>query len=148
MDQQADMVLGLWGLDKKPDEYAMESLISEKVVQSAADALGAQVNKEYVQTKLRDPLFIREHLGNIIPQQALANGTLDVTVLKYALQRQGISEEEFEYMLVDAMRRALWQKLIEGSLYVPRTALKNAYERDYLKKKFGTLRLPLKRLRQ
>ncbi len=140
---QADMVLGLWGLNKNPDEYAMEALVSEKVIQSAADALKIQVNKEYVQAKLRDPLFVREHLGNLIPPQALSGGSLDITVLKYSLQKQGISEEQFDEMLVETMKRALLQRLIEGSLYIPQMALKEAYGREYLKKKFATLRLPL-----
>ena len=140
---QADMVLGLWGLDKKPDEYAMEALVGEKVVQSAAGELKAEVNKEYVQAKLRDPLFVREHLGGIIPPQALSGGSLDVTVLKYALQRQGISEEQFDEILVDAMKRALFQRLVDGSIYIPQMMVKDTYEREYLKKKFGTLRLPL-----
>lgn len=139
---QADMILKMWGLDKDPQEFVLESLISEKVIQSAADATGAQVSKEYLQTKLRDPYFVRQYLGNVIPPQALAGGTLDVAVLKQFLQHQNISEEEFEENVIDAMKRALLQHLIAGAVYVPRAAVKKAYERDYLKKRFATARIP------
>lgn len=140
---QAEMVLAMWGLDKKPDEFTLEALISEKVTQSAADKLGAQVSKEYIQAKLHDPLFVREFLGGIIPPQAMATGMLDVTALKYALQQQGISEEDFETTLVETMKRALLQRLVEGAVYVPRSALKQAYEQQYEKKKFATIQVPL-----
>ncbi len=140
---QADMVLQLWGLDKSPDEFALQSLIGEKVAQSAADALNVQVSNEYVQSKLRDPLFVRQYLGNIIPPQASAGGSLDVVVLKHALQSQNISEEQFDQILRDTMKRALLQRLVESSLYIPRSILKTAYEREYLKRKFALLRLPM-----
>ena len=139
---QADMVLALWGLDKKPEDYALDSLILEKVVQSAANSLGSQVSKEYLQAKLQDPLFVREFLGGVIPPQAFATGSLDLTVLKYVLQQQGITEDQFEEILVDTMKRALFQRLVEGSLYVPLFELRDAYARDYLKKKFLVVRLP------
>ena len=93
------MVLALWGLDKKPEDYALDSLILEKVVQSAANSLGSQVSKEYLQAKLQDPLFVREFLGGVIPPQAFATGSLDLTVLKYVLQQQGITEDQFEEIL-------------------------------------------------
>lgn len=70
---QADMVLALWGLDKKPEDYALDSLILEKVVQSAANSLGSQVSKEYLQAKLQDPLFVREFLGGCNTSSGICN---------------------------------------------------------------------------
>ena len=109
---QAEMVLKMYGLDSKPEEFVQESLITEKVMQSAADQLGAEVSKEYVQTKLRDPLFVREYLGNLIPPQAIVGGTLDVVALKYNLQRLGMTETEFEEALYETMKRVLLEHLV------------------------------------
>lgn len=140
---QADMILRLWGLDKSPDEYALDALVLEKVIQSAANGTGAQVNREYLNAKLRDPFFIRQYLGTIIPPQAIMNGTLDATILKYALQHQGISEQEFEEILDDTMRRVLFSHLVEAGVYVPKSSIRHAYEQEYTKRKFGVLALPL-----
>lgn len=137
----ADLVLQMWGLDKNPYDAVIEGLIAEKVIQSAADSLGAEVSKEYLNAKLRDQFFAREFLSELVPPQAYIQGGLDVTILKYYLQRQGIAEDDFEEMVHNAMKRVLLQRLVEGSLYIPRAALKQAYERQYLKKKYGILTL-------
>ena len=132
---QAEMVLKMYGLDsrKLQREFVQESLITEKVMQSAADQLGAEVSKEYVQTKLRDPLFVREYLGNLIPPQAIVGGTLDVVALKYNLQRLGLTETEFEEALYETMKRVLLEHLVTASLYIPRGLLSELYEQRYLK---------------
>lgn len=140
---QAEMVLKMYGLDSKPEEFVQESLITEKVMQSAADQLGAEVSKEYVQTKLRDPLFVREYLGNLIPPQAIVGGTLDVVALKYNLQRLGLTETEFEEALYETMKRVLLEHLVTASLYIPQGLVKQAYEQRYLKRKFAVLSVAL-----
>ena len=112
-------------------------------MQSAADQLGAEVSKEYLQAKLRDPLFVREYLGNLIPPQAIMGGTLDVASLKYNLQRLGMNEAEFEEALYETMKRVLLEQLIEGSLYIPHGMVKQAYEQRFLKRKFAVLSVAL-----
>lgn len=135
----ADMVLKMWGLDKNPHEAVMEGLIGEKVFQSAADGIGSHVSKEYMHTKLRDPFFVREFLGGLVPPQALTKNGIDTVALKYNLERQGISEDEFEESLKEAMKRVLFQRLLEGALYVPRSALRDIYAQEFLKRKVGIL---------
>ncbi len=139
--KDADMILKLYGFDKKPQDVVIEGLISEKAVQSAANGLGTQVSNEYLQEKIRDPLFSREHLANLLPPELYIGGTIDLTSLNYYLQRQGISESEFEESLADTMQRYLFEKLVEGGLYIPRSVIQNAFERQYLKKKYVLLTL-------
>ena len=64
---QADMVLKMWGFDKRPDELVLDGLVDEKVMKATTDSLGARVSNEYLQTKLRDPYFVRQYLGSVIP---------------------------------------------------------------------------------
>jgi hypothetical protein len=142
---QADMVLKMWGLESKPDEMVLEGLISEKVMQSAASNLGIQIDAQFVREKLHDPIFVREYLGNEIPPQAIAGGTLDVAALKAHLERQGISEEEFEEKVHDTMQRILFTQLFDGTLYTPQSQIKEAYSKFYLKKKLGLLSIPFER---
>lgn len=135
----AEMVLKMWGLDKNPHEAVMEGLIGEKVFQSAADGIGSHVSKEYMHSKLRDPFFVREFLGGLVPPQALTKNGIDAAALKYNLDRQGISEDEFEESLKEAMKRALFQRLLEGGLYVPRSSVKDMYAQEFLKRKVAIL---------
>ncbi len=142
---QADLVLKMWGLDKRPQAIVLEGLIAEKVMQSAADRLGGHISKEYIQSKLHDQAFVQEHLSNLVPPQAYIAGALDVASLKYFLQRQGISEEEFEEAVNSTMKRVLLQRLVEAGIYIPRVALKEMYERLYLNKKYAILSLPFEK---
>ncbi len=140
---QADMVLKMWGLDKRPDEVVLDSLIHAKVSKSLNDRLGVQVDNEYLQAKLRDPYFVRQYLSNIIPPQALVGGSIDTAALEYNLERQGISHEEFDEMLNDAMLSAFLAKLISGGLYISEGSLKDYYIGQSVKKKFAYVGLPL-----
>jgi parvulin-like peptidyl-prolyl isomerase len=142
---QADIVLKMWGFDKRPDELVLDGLINEKVIKSVTSRLGAQVSNEYVQAKLRDPYFVRQYLSGIIPAQALHGGTLDTAALEYSLERQGISHEEFDEKLGDTLLQFFLFKLIEGGSYVPQGALEDAYRAQYLKKKYAYLTLPRSR---
>ena len=139
---QADMVLKMWGFDKQPEELVLEGLVGEKIMKAVSESLGTRVHNDYLQSKLKDQFFVRQYLGGVIPPQALRGGTLDVAALKYNLERQGISAEDFEEMLNDALLRAFLLKLVEGGLYIPDDALQDAYIGQYLKKKYAYLTLP------
>ncbi len=140
---QADEALKLWGLSDKPEQAVLENLIQEKALQSSADALGGRVSREYMTNKLKDPLFVRNFLADLVPQQALAGGTLNVEMLRYNLERQGMSEADFEEAVTAAVQRYLLDRLVESSVYVPTSALKELYMRAYAKKKFGIISLSL-----
>jgi peptidyl-prolyl cis-trans isomerase D len=135
---QADVILSMWGLGEKPEQVTLERIIQEKVAQSMADtALGTHVSREYIESKLRDPLFIREFLGDIVPPQVVDRGTLNVDLLKRALERQGLSEADFEQEVKGIVQRYMLDRLMQGGLYVPEAALKDLYLKAFAKKKFG-----------
>lgn len=137
----ADMVLKMWGYDKNPQELALEGLIGEKAMQSAANSIGSHVSKEYMHSKLRDPYFVREFLGTLVPDIAVTKNGIDTVALKYNLDRQGITEDAFEEALDEAMKRVLFQRLVEGGLYVSASQLKNIYATEFLKRKVSLLSL-------
>jgi peptidyl-prolyl cis-trans isomerase D len=140
--QHADMILKMWGLDKNPHEAVMENLILEKTLQSASNSVGAHVSKVYMHAKLQDAYFVREFLGNLVPPQAVTKNGIDTAALKYNLERQGMTEDDFEEAVQEAMKKALFQRLLEGGLYVSRGMLKDLYSAEYLKKKLAIMMLP------
>lgn len=141
----ADEVLKMWGLDKRPHEFALEGLIGEKVMKSAGRSLGAQIHPEYVQSKIKDPYFVYQHLRGIIPPEAMSGGTINPRALQANLDRLGISEADFDDLLHDALLRAFLFNLVEAGLYIPDDALKNGYISQEVKKKYAVL--PLARSR-
>lgn len=137
----ADEVLKMWGLDKRPHEFVLEGLVGEKVMKSVGRNLGAHVHPEYMQAKLTDPYFVYQHLKDIVPPEAMRGGTINVRALQTNLERQGISESEFEELLHDALLRTLLFNLIEVGLYLPDEVLKDAYISYEVKKKYAYLPL-------
>ncbi len=137
----AEKVLKMWGLDKRPDEFVLETLIGEKVIKSATANLGAEVHPEYVQAKLNDQFFVYQNLRGLIPPQAMRGGTIDVVALERNLERQGISMSDFDEMLNDALLQAFLFNLVEAGLYIPDDALKDAYISQNIKKKYAYLPL-------
>ena len=85
---------------------------------------------------------MREFLGNLVPPQAVTKNGIDTAALKYNLERQGMTEDDFEEALQEAMKKALFQRLLEGGLYVSRGMLKELYSAEYLKKKLAVMLLP------
>ncbi|MBA3752472.1 peptidylprolyl isomerase [Candidatus Dependentiae bacterium] len=139
----ADGFLKQLGFSKKPEELALESLVFQKAEQSAAHRVGGQVNREYIQAKLRDPYFVREFLSEVIPQHVIKNGIIDIPALQSLLQDERMSEDELEEMIANILERVLFRRLIAGAEYVPIAELKEAYEAEFLKKKYGIVTLSL-----
>lgn len=138
---QADLILRLWHYDQKPEQVALNDLIQEKVIQSAADKLAIRVSPHYVVSKLHDPFFVRQALSSIIPAYVIENGTLNVALLKTHLERMGISEVDFETMVQDTLARNLVVQLAQESVYIPQLAVQEQYAKEYLKKKVALLSL-------
>ena len=139
----ADDLLKQFGYTKDPALLTLDGLVNLKAEQSAAQRVGTRVSKDYLQAKLKDPLFIKEFLADLVPPQAIKGSSLDVVALKNALRAEGITESEFEEMLTASLERVLLRRLILGAEYVPAALVKEAYETDYLKKKYGIATLSL-----
>lgn len=142
---QADIILNLWGInkDKNPEQLTLENLISQNVILSASEKLGAKIGNEYIQEKLKDQYFVGQNLSDLIPVQLYQNGVLDVNMLSMYLQRQNISHDEFEQMINNALERNLFYQLLRVSSYETKSMIKDEYIKEYSKRKYGILSLPL-----
>lgn len=136
---QADVILSLWGLKDRPEQAVLDELIQKKAIQAEANNISSHIDREYVSSKLRDPLFIREFLADIVPPQALAGGSLNVEMLRYNLARQGMTEQDFDEAAREAVQYSLLDKLIKGALYIPNSALKDLFVRQDSKKKYAII---------
>lgn len=139
----ADDFLKQFGFNRNPEEIALEALLAQKAEQSAARSLGTKVSNDYLQAKLRDPYFVKEFLSEIVPPQVISGSVINAEALRNFLNSQGITETQFEEMLQEIMERLLFRRLVMGAEYIPLSVVKEAYEADSLKKKYGIATLSL-----
>lgn len=142
---QADMLLSLWGIDAKsnPEKMALENLIQQKVVQSAAENSGFNIGADYITQKLQDNEFVKDNLSNIIPNDVFENGKLNTSSLIQALKAQQTSLEDFEALLKEIIERNLFVDSLQSLSYIPQDLLKEQYIKHYSKKKFNILELDI-----
>ncbi len=131
------------GISGKPEELALQSLVHEKLLIETADKLKLRLAPEYVAMKMRDPVFMIQALSDLIPPFAFTEAGIDYPTLFKYLQRQGISVNDFDELVENAIKQHLVLELAQGALYVPEAALKERFIRDYLKKKYALMTIPL-----
>jgi SurA-like N-terminal domain len=134
---QAEELLQSFGLSGRPEEMAINALIHEKLLLSAADTLGIRLSPEYIKHKLQDPAFLIQSLGDLVPPYLFdRNGSLNQKALLKYLQRRGMTMSDFEQALENALKSTLVLQLVTGASYVPQAFIKERFIRDYSSKKF------------
>ena len=140
--QVADFVLQMYGLDKDPRVMAIESLMSEALLNDSATALGINLHDAYIDYKLADPETFAQILHQIIPADIVGqNGYVNEQALVYYLQRAHISDEEFQQMIKQALERSLILSFASAASYVPAFTYRQQYMQEYAKKEFSSLTL-------
>jgi|GEM_PF-3665985 len=134
---QAEELLRSLGIHGTPQELALNELIQEALIQSSAEALHLRLSQDYLAKKMQDPSFLLQSLGSVVPPALFSEtGALDFHVLARYLQRHGISMATFEKMVKEALYKDMVFKFVQGAVYIPEPALKEAYIQEYSSKKF------------
>ncbi len=141
---EADFILQLSGHSGNPQEYALNSLISEKLLNGLSDKLHLAISSDYVATKLNDQAFCMQVLGTLVPAYVFDGyGSLNQKALSLYLQRQGLTISDFEDEVLAAMKRLLSINLIATAAYVPACQVYNLFVQENSVKTFEILSLPL-----
>jgi hypothetical protein len=144
---QANLLLQAMGMNMRPEEQALNSLIREKLLLWCADQAGISVSSEEMGRRLQDPLFLMQAMGEVVVPYLLSEqGALDYGRLTDYLRRQGISAVQFKNMIEQHIKERTALQVAEGALYIPLSGIKEHFIKDFLKKKFSVLRLPLSAL--
>lgn len=142
--EQAQALLQFWGIaNQSPEQIALDKVIQDKIIQSVSDDLNVEVSREFVEQKLQDQLFVRQVLGDLLPEQLFVNNSLDPQMLSLYLERQGISESDFEQLLVQKFKQNLFEMLVYDSAYVSQDQIKKEYLSQFAKKKYSVVPLNL-----
>ena len=137
--KEAKSILESQGINSDPQEAAMDQLIKDKVILSAADKLGISLSADYISKKFSDPDYMYRILGQVIPVQYLMQEGFDLSKLSYLLRKQGVSISQFEEMVENTIKKLAVFDIAQSALYIPESVLKEYFEKNYLKKRFTVL---------
>lgn len=132
------------GLSDNAYENALQSLIQEKLILTAADKINLQLAHHFVMKKLEDPAFALQAFPEIVPPFIYDSlGGLDTKLLIKYVQRQGMSIGQFEKSIEDALRRMIVVELLPTTVYVPQAKIEQQYIKDNVSRSYDVLTLAL-----
>ncbi|MCL4360977.1 peptidylprolyl isomerase [Candidatus Dependentiae bacterium] len=137
--KDAKAILAMQGINTDPQEAALDKLVREKLILSAADKLKINPSPEFISQKFSDPNYMYKILSQVIPMQLLSQEGFNLSQLSYYLRKQGISMSQFEEMIETLIKRFAVFDAVQGALYVPETVLKEHFAKNYLKKRLSIL---------
>jgi peptidyl-prolyl cis-trans isomerase D len=135
--QYAQMVLQYYGLSGDIQQATLDQLIKDKLIKDAIEKLGFAISDEYIAEKLKDPLFIKQSLGQLIPDAVLTkDGHIDTHLLKRYLNERGITLDSFDDLVRETVERSILSELIVSTVYVPERVLKDEYIKEYVPRSY------------
>ncbi len=144
--EQAGIPFDLKSLGIDLQQAAVQSLIADELLNEAADNLNIHLGYDYVASKITDPNFLLQEMGDIIPPYLLAQGNLDVHTLSRVLRSQGLSVADFERQVEQHLKLSQIKELIATSFYAPTFLLKSQYMQQFAAKKYTVLTIPFDQL--
>lgn len=132
------------GIDLK--QAAVQSLIADELLNETANDLNINLGYQYVATKITDPNFLFQEMGDIIPPYLLAQGNLDFNALSRVLRAQGLSVADFESQVEEHLKLRQVKELIAASLYTPSFLIKSQYMQQFAGKKYSVLTIPFEQV--
>ncbi len=133
------------GIDLK--QAAIQSLISDALLDEVANDLNIRLGYDYVASKITDPNFLFQEMSDYIPPYLLASQHgLDFNNISRILRGQGLSVADFERHVEEHLKLQQVKELIAASLYVPQFLLKAQYMQQFAGKKYTVLTIPYEQL--
>ena len=98
---------------KSLEEFVYGECETRGLLLSSAYSMGLEdLSDEYVQKKLQDKEFIREHLVDSVPQEAITEKGINYNILFTLGQQYGIGIEDFEKEMENTIRCVLCNALL------------------------------------
>lgn len=141
--QYADFYIRMMGLDHEPQKLAVENLISDELLNQAADKAGISVSSDYVAEKLSSPLYILQHLPMVVPAHLIDENGISAHALRSYLRQTGLTASEFDAQVTRALNRGLLDSMVTKTTYVPQFVLRDYYMTEFSGKQFSIASLSL-----
>jgi len=144
----ADLLMQLMHASSDPKVAAIDSAIRESLLNQAAGSLSLSISPEYSADKLRDMMFLQKELSDVVPLFVLeAPGVINLRSLRVYLQRSGISTEQFDELVEQAIKRHLLAELVSSADYIPSFEVERLFRKDHVAKKYSYMHITLDQMR-
>ncbi len=136
----ADALLQSLGINLDPKILALEVLVREILMTQAGHKLGVQISDAFITEKLMDQNFVRQELSDLVPLYAFdpARG-INQQQLRTYLRRAGMSMDDFEKHVNEALVRHVLLECMVLASYVPEFELRQKFMAEDLGKKLSIL---------
>jgi len=142
--QYADLLMQSMGWSIDPKSRALDAQIKEMVLTQYGEKLGIALHPEYITKVLNNAQFVKNYLGHIIPGFVFDQaGVLDMNIVRTFLSRSGISAQEFEKNIEQALIQQQALQYITTASYVPLFDIQQEYRAKQLSKQFSYLMFSL-----
>lgn len=131
------------GLPPSPRDAALELLIKQKLLFSAAEDIGIELSQEYITHKLEDPRYVALALSDYIPERLIGEKGVNYAVLLKAWQKQGMPVRCFEDAIQERLKGDAVISLARAGAYTPEFLLKQLFVQSSRDKKFQIIKIPL-----
>lgn len=142
--QYADLILQMMHASSNPEVMAVDATIRETLLDQSARHLALAVSSDFMAEKLNDLMFIQKELSDLVPMYVIeAPGVVNMRALRVYLQRNNISMETFEALVIQAIKRHTLGQLVSMADYIPSFELKRQFIKDYVSKRYSVKKLSL-----
>jgi len=135
-----DIHLQLFGLNIDPRLLAVNNLVLQELLNDAADKLNIMIHEQVLHEYLRNIQFIQQELSDLIPVHVLRrDGAIDLNVLRNYLQRIGLTMQDFEARVEQAVKRSNLMQLVQLGQHTLQSEVRDAFIQQYLGKRYTIL---------
>lgn len=122
----APFILQMRGLQGDPHDLALRELIQKQVLIDSAYSLGLRaISPKFITEKMVDVAYALQFLGEVIPPYFYrSQGGLDLDALNHYVRRQGMSNDDFDTALEEAVIMQQVIGLLPSAVYAPRVSLR------------------------
>lgn len=140
--QAIDVILEKSGL-ANPEQTALRSLISEELLNQAAQKIGLSVAQELITQKLSDPSFLISELHDIVPFEVFdKQGMINMVALTHVLKQRGLTFADFEKRLEQAIQRSMLLSIVESAAYTSLDEARDYFTTNFSKARYAIVRIP------
>lgn len=134
--QYAEELMQAMGYNMDPAHLAIKSMIDDTLLQQVAETIGITVHQDYIQQSLGNIFGIYQFVGDLIPLHVIdrMTGEVNEKALRSYLRNSGLTMDEFNEKIEEALQRKLVSQLLLQTAYIPKFELERAFNAEFLPK--------------
>lgn len=133
----------LFQMQGKPEVKILDEMKLNLVATSAIKQVGLEIPHKYVEQSILNEVFWTKNLPHFTYQSYNNKGEIDINALLERLSSLGYTDANIENIVRQSLEVSLMQDLIYSCLYVSKNDIKDCYIKEYGKRKYQFLKIPI-----